>query len=502
MSKKLNSPNVKVNYIYSVLYQLLLVLVPIITAPYLTRKVGAEQLGVYSYTNSIAHYFYLFAMLGMQNYGNRCIAQARDNQKLLSQKFSEMITLQLIWGVVVIFCYSIYLVALLFMHSPFFISSLIWGLYIISGTIDISWFFWGIEFFKITVLRNIIIKIFTTIGIFTLIKSPNELNLYIFLIAGSSILTQAILWLNVKKYIKYEKPSMQRIKVHIKPNLLLFLPVIAVSIYTIMDKIMLGKWGTMEQLGFYDNVQKIMTIPTGLITALGTVMLPRMSNLFANKNKDIAMQYLSISMQFSCFFAIPFMFGILAIAPLFVPIYFGQGYDPCINMMELFSVTILFISWANVIRTQFLIPSEKDKIYLGSVIVGAIVNVIANIILIPIYNATGAIIGTICAEFSVALLQTVCVRYSLPVIKYIKESIFFLIPGLLMLVATRFFIANMSTTVTTLILAIVLGACIYLLTGITVLKFTKSNLSAYINSFVSLHIHGINKKKSYNAQRK
>lgn len=458
-------PSVKKNYLYSILYQVLTIIVPLITAPYLTRIMGVERLGEYSYSNSIAYYFYLFSILGMSNYGNRTIASIRDNREELNRVFSELVVLQISFGTVVFITYVVYVFSLFPTNILRFNLSMIWGMYVLSGFLDISWFFWGIERFSVTVARNIIIKIFTVISIFIFVRNKNDLLVYVFITAFGSVIGTIVVWIQLRGSVSIVRISLKNVYKHFKPDLILFIPVIAVSIYTVMDKIMLGKFSEMNELGFYDNIQKIMTVPTSFITALGTVMLPRMSNLIANGKKGHVLNFLEMSMQFSNFFSMALSFGLAAVAPCFTVVYFGSEFSDTSDMMVLFCITIIFIAWANVIRTQYLIPSGKDNIYIISVISGAIVNIGINLILIPSLKAKGAIIGTICAEFTVAFIQTVLIRKELNIRKYLANGIVYVIPGGLMFLCVRFVFRLLGTSVISLIIQVLVGIITYLLLG-------------------------------------
>ena len=155
--------SVKKNFIYNTIYQILLVILPLITAPYISRTLGANAVGVYSYTNSVAYYFILIAMLGISNYGNRTIASVRDNKEKLNEKFSSIYTLQFILFIIAIISYVVYS---LFIASENNMIFLLQTFYVVSGLLDISWLFFGLEQFKLTVFRNVVIKILTVISMF------------------------------------------------------------------------------------------------------------------------------------------------------------------------------------------------------------------------------------------------------------------------------------------------------------------------------------------------
>ena len=145
----------KKNFIYSSIYQVLVLVLPLITTPYVSRIFGAENLGVYSYTNTIAQYFVIFAMLGLNNYGNRAVAMARDNQDELDAVFSEIYTMQVVTGILSLVLYLVYA---LIIAREYKVYSMILTLYVLSAVFDINWLFFGLEKFKLTVTRNSIIK--------------------------------------------------------------------------------------------------------------------------------------------------------------------------------------------------------------------------------------------------------------------------------------------------------------------------------------------------------
>ena len=419
------------NFLYNVLYQILLVILPLITAPYISRTLGATAVGVYSYTYSVAYYFLLIAMLGIGNHGNRSIAAVRDDRKKLNKTFSSIYSLQVITFSIAILAYAIYLVLFVKDNRLIVLLQLI---YVTSGLFDIGWLFFGLEQFKLTVARNTLIKISTVVLMFVFVHKPSDLWKYTLIMSAGTLFSQAYLWLYVKKYVSFEKCSVKEITSNIKPVLILFIPVLAYSIYKVMDKIMLGNMSSYDQVGFYNNAEKIINIPMGIITALGTVMLPRMSNIVANGDKKRVDDYIRISAKLVTLLSSAIAFGLMGVSSVLAPVFFGDEFIACGEIIRLLSVTVFFIAWANVIRTQYLIPNKRDSIYLTSTMVGAILNLIINWMLIPKYQANGAAFGTIVAEFSVMLVQMVAVKNELPMRKYIMSYYPILIIGLIMAV--------------------------------------------------------------------
>lgn len=256
--------------------------------------------------------------------------------------------------------------------------------------------------------------------------------IYIFIMAFSILLSQIVLWPKALKCVKWVRPEWFEIKKHIKSNCILFIPVIAVSLYKMMDKVMLGSLSSRIQSGLYENAEKIINTPIVFVNALGTVMLPKMSNLVARGKKELGQIYIRDSMQFIMGLAIPVTMGTAGIASNFTPVFFGEEFRDSSVVIMVLSVITLFNSWANVIRTQYLIPNQRDREYIISVIAGAIVNIIINSLLITRMGAMGAAIGTVFAEFTVMFIQTIFVCKKLPILKYMQDSWLFIVSGWIM----------------------------------------------------------------------
>lgn len=445
---------------YNVLYQLLLIILPLITTPYISRVLGSEGLGTYTYTYTIANYFMLVAMLGVKNYGNRSIAAVRDDKKKLTRVFWEIYGLQFICSVLAM---VVYLGYVLIVETEYQIIALIQGIYVFSGLLDISWLFFGVEKFKITVTRNIVIRLIDLACVFIFVRTRGDLWKYALIMTLGTLCSQGYLWFYVRRLVGWYRPKLVDLKKHIVPELILFIPIIAVSLYTMMDKVMLGQMSTMSEVGYYEGAAKILNIPTGVITALGTVMLPRMSNLAARGKIKESGQYIYNSMIFAMFLASGMMFGIAGIAEDFVPLFLGEEYESCVLLIRVMAPTVPFVSWANVIRTQYLIPNHEDKSYIISVVLGAAANLAVNFSLIPSLGALGAIIGTVCAEGTVCVSQTLLVRKKLELTRYLKNTVMYFVFGAVMFLIICAIHRMIADTVLALVTEILVGGGAYVL---------------------------------------
>ncbi len=451
---------IKKNFIYNVFYQILIIILPLITIPYVSRVLGSEGVGIYSYTYSIVYYFMLISMLGINNYGNRTIAKARDDKEKLSKAFISIYSIQLFMSILMIMLYIIYI---LIFDNKYLLVASIQIIYIISAMFDINWFFFGLEKFKLTVVRSTLVKILSLIGIFVFIKTKNDVWLYALILSLSTLVSNILLIPFLLKEINIIKISFKDIKKHIKPILILFIPVIAVSLYRIMDKIMLGLLSNINEVGYYEQADKMVTVPLGIITALGTVMLPRISNLVAKGENKRVLEYIKKSVNFMMFLAFPMCFGMIAVSNDFIPIFLGEDFIKTGYLVNYISFIIIFTSFANIIRTQYLIPKEKDKIYTLSVIGGAVTNLIINFILIPKYQSIGAAIGTIAAELYVMVYQVYKVRKELPIKDYLKDILPLFIKALIMFIIILSIKCIPINPLYRVILQIVIGILIYVL---------------------------------------
>lgn len=451
--------NVGRNFIYNSLYQLLIILIPLITTPYLSRILGSEGIGRYSYSYSIAYYFSMFIILGLNNYGNRTIASVRDDKKELSKSFKSIYLMQFFLGLFITIIYFLY--CDLFMNN---IYAFTLGIYVASSIFDINWMFFGLEEFKITVVRNTIVKLITLVAIFVFIKDKNDVSMYCLIMALGFFISNLLLWPFLPKYIQKSKVTLHDVCVHIRPNLILFIPVIAISLYKTLDKIMLGSMTNVAEVGYFESSEKIINIPLALISSLGTVMLPRMSNIVAkSRDKKRIEEIIENSIILAMVVTVPLTFGIMGVAKEFVPLFYGNGFEKCISLFQILLPSCLFVAFANVIRTQYLIPNKLDNVYIISVILGSLVNILINYILIPKMGAIGAAFGTLIAEIVVCIIQSWYVRKIINTYIFFKKSVPLILFGIVMyaIIINIPLIDNNATI--TVILKVLIGALIYII---------------------------------------
>ncbi|MDR2559177.1 MAG: flippase [Oscillospiraceae bacterium] len=463
-------PAIKKNLLYQSLYQLLIILVPLALSPYLSRVLGAEGIGIYSYTFSIVTYFVYFAKLGLAHHGARTIAAVRDDKQQLDKTFGNLFFLHLLVSVFALLAYIVFLVFFTGEYRLFFT---IHAIALFSALLDINWLFMGLEQVKFTVVRNVAVKLLATGSVFVFVNEPADLWKYTLIMSLGTFFGQAMVWAFVKRFIRFVRPTWACMKPHIKPLLVLFIPVIALSVYNILDKIMLGAMTDKIQLGFYENSQKIIFVPIGLITAFNAIMIPRISNINAKGDENEKNRLTLLSMKYVMLLAIAMMFGIAGIAGRFAPWFFGGEFRECGALIKTLCIIIPFLAFQNVITAQYLIPNNLDKMHTISTVAGALINVAANFILIPQLGATGAAISTILAESLRCFIVVLAAKKQLPIGKYLKNSLFFFAAGAVMYVLVHYIGVVTDRFGWTIFIQVVIGAGFYLGVSAIYLHLTK-----------------------------
>lgn len=452
--------SIKINFIYNLIFQIVTLCLPLITVPYTSRVLGREGIGLYSYTLSITQYFIIIGTLGMSLYGNRAIAYVRDNKKELSKTFWAILVLRILTTTISLIMY----LSIFCLNNENKIMYLIQALNILAATIDISWLYMGLEDFRKTVTRGLVVKILCVLSIFIFVREQSDLWIYTLINALMLVLGNGFMWLYLPKAVDKTKITFKDMKVHLIPTLQMFIPQIAIQVYAVLDKTMLGILATKGDVGIYEQSQKIVKIVGGLVTSLGVVMLPRMSNTFANGDKKKMNEYLNKSLIFVSYMSIPMFIGLAAISNEFVPWFFGEDFLQVRYIMMILTPILFFIAINNVLGVQYLLPTNRTKEYTIAVSTGAITNVVFNFLLIPKYKVIGACIATLLAELIVPVVELIILRKNIN-IKYIFKNIYkYFFAGAIMFIIVRFIGKFMGVSILTTMIQAFSGGCIYLAT--------------------------------------
>ena len=449
--------SIKKNYIYNLAYQTLLVIAPLITTPYISRTLYADGVGTASFVESIASYFTLFAALGAITFGQREISYTRDDKYLRSIVFYNVFTFKLIVSLIVLLVYLLLCVAI-FKSSIYFI----FAINILAVTFDITWFFQGLENFRLIATRSSFFRILSIIFIFTFVKSKEDINLYCLSLTFFTLLSNLSLIPNlIKELVPIDKSDIQPFK-DVMTIISLFLPTIAIQIYTVLDKTMIGLiTKDAAENGYYEQSIKISKFLLFIVTALSAVVTPRIGYYY-NKNDDESLKKLVYkSYRFTMFLAIPMAFGLFAISGNVVPWFLGSGFDKAKVLIKILSFLLVAIGLSNVTGLQYMVPTKQQGLLTISLFIGALINLVLNLILIRYFKSVGAAIASIVAETIITISQFYMVRKDVSFVKVFRESFKYIIATIIMFIAVSLISVRLEPTIVSSLVTAVIGVLIY-----------------------------------------
>ncbi|QNK58174.1 flippase [Paenibacillus sp. PAMC21692] len=477
------------NYMYTSLFQISLLVLPFITLPYITRVLGSSGIGIHAFTNSIVQYFILFGSIGISLYGSREIAYVRDDFIKRNKVFWSIFYIKTVTAITSLLIF----ILIIIITSPEYKNIyLIQSMLIVGVAFDVSWLYAGMEDFKKIAIRNLIIRFVAVSSIFVFVKTQNQLVLYISILVCSELLGHVIMWTSIPQYISKSKIEIKDVKYHIKPILTLFISQIAIQAYVVMDKTILGLLSTKSQVGVYDTAIKLIKMSVGVITSLGTVMLPRMSNDFKKGNMSGILSNADKSFRFLTMVSVPMFFGMIGIAKELIPWLLNSEFSETIVLLYILGPIYVSITWSNVIGVQLMIPLGKNAKYISSVVIGAIISVSFNFLLIPHYHAVGAAVATLLAEFSIFIAQLILMRSLLHFKILFKDIGKVIVSSIIMFVCIRGIGNLLGVSYITTLVQIILGILIYTSSSLLL----KVEISIILWNKIGFNLKSPNNKRS------
>lgn len=420
------------NYLYTATYQFLLLILPIITLPYVSRVLMPEGVGLNAWVYSVNSYFVMFAVLGLTVYAQREIAAKRENLIELPRVFWKIEFASIFMGLISLLLYIFFIV----FYGKYTIYLLAYSLSIIAVIFDVSWLFSGMEKFKILAFRNILVKIVAVFCIFVFVRSTKDLLIYIFIQSGSILISNLSLWPAALQIVGWPtKIKLTEISHQIVGSFQLFIPQVAVSLYLTLNKILLGAFSSTEQVGFFDSSDKIVRMIFSLFVAVSTVVMPRVANMFAKHQVADINNLLKVVMVATMFVLFPIMFILYLFAPLFINLLFGSQYQDMIGILRVMTLMLPALAVANVMGNQVLVPMKMIKAYTLSIVYGAIINLVVEIPLIIILSASGAAIAVVLAEAVVMCFQIFYSKNILDMRYIFKPTVTVLLTGTILVIS-------------------------------------------------------------------
>lgn len=471
-SNEIKIKSIKFNFVMNIILKLSSIIFPLISLPYITRILGTAGNGKVAFATSIISYFSMFAQLGIPTYGIRVCAKCRDNKEKLTKTVQEILTINMISTV---FSYIVFIILMLYVpkfhEEP--ILMIISSATILLNTIAIEWFYQAIEQYKYITIRNLVFKILTLVSLFLFVKHENDYIIYgslaVISASGSSILNL----IHSRKYLFRKKYTDYNFKQHLKPIFNFFLLSVSVSVYTNMDTAMIGFLSNDDEVGIYNIATKIKIVLATMVSALGPVLLPRISYYMEKKELKEVQKLIKKSMHFVLIASISVTVYFIIMATQTIDVLGGEKYYNAIPCMEIIMLTIIPLGLGNVACMQILAPFNREVKTMKSTFVGAIVNLIANFFLIRQFGALGAAIATVIAEYVVAIIQ---IYYAWDIMGNIVKEISYY----------KIIIANAFSTIVLIILKnslqmneilfLIVTSIIYYLVYISVLALTKDEM--------------------------
>ncbi len=402
--------SIKKNAFLNVMRTGLSLVFPLITFPYTSRVLGPASIGQVSFAQSIITYFSMIAALGISNYGIREAARLRNDIEKLTVFTKEIFRINLISMTV---AYLLFAIALLCVPK---FSSIARLLCVCSGTIfftsiGFDWLYSALEDYAYITVRSFIFQVISVVLLFVLVKSPDDYILYAGIGVVSGAGSNICNFFHTRKYIRWKQKVQYNCIKHVKPIFTLFAMSVVISVYTVLDTVMLGFITDSTQVGYYTAATKINKIILSVVTAVSTVLLPRLSFYAEDKQSGRFEELAEKGMKFLIIFALPATVGLTLVSYPTMILFSGQQYVAAIPVMQVMNPIILIISLSGLIGIQIFMPLRKEKYTLVSVIGGAVVNFTLNLLLIPRYGAMGAAIATVCAESVVTVTQLILARH-------------------------------------------------------------------------------------------
>lgn len=450
--------NIKLNYIYQSSWQILNLMVPLITTPYVSRVLEADGVGAFSYVYSVICYLIIFSNLGINAYAQRKISTLQEDERSLKKFFWQIIGAKLINFVLPS---AIYIVIILTSskYSTLFAAEIF---FFLGAPVNITWYYTGMEDFRRVVQKGLLAKVIGIALLFIIIKTKSDIYLYAIILGGTQFMGDILLWVNLPAYIRRGIPSLMSYWEHVVGGCKMLMPELASSIFAYGDKVMLGFLlvSTVEN-GYYEQSQKIISLSQGVVNAVATVMLPRIASLYSKQDKKAISYYMDKTMAFLSFIGIPIAFGISGIASSFVPWFFGAGYENVENLLYILSPIAFVHGIYYILGYQYLLGTNQEIKFTRYILIGAVSNTILNFMLIPKLGAIGASIASLVSEIAISIMLLYVARHVMNVNTFLYNCVKPMIAGSTMFVILCLLNRKLVSGMLATALLIICGGVIY-----------------------------------------
>lgn len=455
----MSEPSIKRNFAYKSILTVSSYLMGFLTFPYISRVLGVDGIGLVSFVDNTINYFLLFATMGVGTLGVREIAAVRENRDQCNSVFSNILGMNVgfTFLTLLVFFVCIFLIPSFRQYENLFY---IGSAKILFTAFLVEWFFTGIENFRYITLRSLFVKLLYIIAVFVLIHSKEDYQLYFVLTVVVVVINAVVNMIYVRKFVKIRIVELLS-KRYVKQNLSLGIYALMTSMYLTFNVMFLGFVGGNVEVGYYTTAFKLYSVILAGFTAFTNVMLPRMSFLVANGEKDRFQFLINKSFNLMSLFSIPLILCSMALAPQIIYVLSGTGYEGAILPMRIIMPAALFVGIAQVLAIQVLTPMKRDKILLLASVLGALISLLINIIVVPLLHSVGSAIVLLVAECTVTSIYVVFVirrKYVRFRLKVLAESLFCALPSAMICLLCNLLVSNNYLSLS---IGVILGGVIW-----------------------------------------
>ena len=374
---------------------------PVLSFAYASRILGEEGIGRVNFARSFITYFSMFAMLGMNYYGTREAAKLRNDRQKLSKFTHEML---LINGCTTFLAYLFLGVAIFAVQKLRDYTTLlaISSAAILLQGMGMEWLYQAMEEYRYIAVRSVLFQFGAFAAMLLLVRDAGDVEAYALVMLLASYGAYILNFINARKLVSFKRQSAYRIKEHIKPLLWLFAMAVSIELYTVLDSTMLGFLKGDAAVGRYTAAVKVNKLVNSLITAIGVVLIPRLSYYISQGETDRVNELVSKAYNYIFLLSVPAAVGLFMLSDEIILLFSGKGFASAAVTMRILTPIVLVIPFSVVTNQQTLIPMGKEKLILLSTSTGAVTNLIFNSVLIPKFAENGAAIATVLAETAVA----------------------------------------------------------------------------------------------------
>lgn len=476
-----SNDSLKKNSIYNISYRTLNVLFPLLSATYIARVLKADGVGKVAYAQNIVKYFSTVAALGIPNYGIREIAKVRSDIHNTSIVMSELLWINTVSTFICMVLYYGLIVMIPSFREEWILYSVV-GLTIIFNFFNVDWFYQGYEEYRYIAVRSFFVKMVSLMGIFLFVKKRSDYSIYALISClgiGGNNLCNIIHLKRYKVKLFYNKIKLKR---HFKSVFILLGSAIAVELYTLLDTTMLGAMCSDESVGYYTNSMRLVKILITVVTAIGAVLLPRLSYYKSIGNQNECDSTVSKVFTILFFLFVPCEIGIFIMSEQIIMVFFGSSFMPAVTTLRIGALLICVLGFSNLFGTQVLLTYEQEKKLLITTVAGAIINIILNVLLIPLLQQNGAAIASVISESVVTVLSIIYASKYVRVTVLKEFIIKVLVSSSIMTLIVYFFELSIVNIYLNLTISVTLGILSYILCNVLIRNPVISDLKVLIKT--------------------